>query len=48
MSTKNTKKNNTTLAAASSSLHDAATGSAGKTKERVRINPGFMITSLCL
>ena len=48
MSTKNTKKNNTTLAAASSLLHDATTGFGGETKERVRINPGFMVMSLWL
>ena len=46
MSTKNTKKNKTTLAAASSSLHETATGSEEKYKEQVSINLGFKIISL--
>ena len=45
MSTKNTKKNKTTLAAASSSLHETATGSRGKHKELVSINLGFKMMS---
>ena len=46
MSTKNTKKNKTTLAAASSSLHETATGSKGKHKELVSINLGFKMMRL--